>query len=152
MAAFLLLTTWLVPGAFFLGISGDYTTLPGVSERALPLGTERGEQQQQQRGMGSRLRDALRWWLPVGRPLSGLPLRVRPSILPAPHPSPQAGGHAYTSPAAPQRTPGSSGGPPTGERQRRGFALRIFDAARRARDAVLPRVEKESGLSFKEKL
>ncbi|PRW56590.1 Transmembrane adaptor Erv26 [Chlorella sorokiniana] len=30
IAAFLLLTTWLVPFAFFLGMSGDYTTLPGA--------------------------------------------------------------------------------------------------------------------------
>ncbi|KAI7839316.1 hypothetical protein COHA_007014 [Chlorella ohadii] len=30
IAAFLLLTTFLVPFAFFLGMSGDYTTLPGA--------------------------------------------------------------------------------------------------------------------------
>ena len=35
IAAFLLLTTFLVPFAFFLGMSGDYTTLPGVSREAL---------------------------------------------------------------------------------------------------------------------
>lgn len=34
IAAFLLLTTFLVPFAFFLGMSGDYTTLPGVSAAA----------------------------------------------------------------------------------------------------------------------
>ena len=32
IAAFLLLTTWLVPFAFFLGMSGDNAVLPGVSE------------------------------------------------------------------------------------------------------------------------
>lgn len=41
IAAFLLLTTFLVPFAFFLGMSGDYTTLPGVSSpgcAVLPAG------------------------------------------------------------------------------------------------------------------
>lgn len=33
IAAFLLLTTFLVPFAFFLGMSGDYTTLPGVGRQ-----------------------------------------------------------------------------------------------------------------------
>jgi hypothetical protein len=36
IAAFLLVTTALVPFAFFLGISGDNAVLPGVSPACLP--------------------------------------------------------------------------------------------------------------------
>lgn len=84
IAAFLLLTTFLVPFAFFLGMSGDYTTLPGAGG-----------------------------WVPT-----------------------PSGGPAL------QRT-GSGRVLAPAEKKRRGAVLRLFDALRRKRDAVLPDIARQ---------
>lgn len=65
---------------------------------------------------------------------------------------PGAGGYPYSSPD--RRDSGGGGG--TGQKQRRGLALRIFDVLRRKRDEVLPDVMAKfpasSGFMPKEKI
>lgn len=118
IAAFLLLTTFLVPFAFFLGMSGDYTTLPGVRQHGVPpMGSAAGPLRTCT--CSCQLRPGV--LMPRRTPTCAVASRL------------QAGG-AWSLPhsgsaGSLQRT-ASGRVPAPAERKRRGLMLRLFDTLR----------------------
>lgn len=109
--AFMLVTTWLVPFAFFLSMAGENAVLPGAG--GFPYSSPPPSEWEGR----PDLHGAARWEADHSCTARAHPIR----------------------PINPTRPAGGSRGEPP-KKKRRGLALRIFDVLRRKRDEALPDV------------